>query len=150
MGVVCRSVKWKASSFACRLESIVLYYHCLLKSSGEVLYCCSSILTEFCDWSSTEIEVSYRQSIDLALPIDSDRLQTRLLGQSDVSFGVLRLSRRLFRTSYDWSNRLHFQSLARRRPSPCPVSIFFVHGTAALLPSGRDRMETSTFFWLLL
>ena len=105
-----------------RINSFILPLS--FKSSGEVLYCCSSTLTEFCDWSSIGIEVSYRQSIDLALPIDSDRLQMWLLGQSDVSFGVLRLSKCLFRTSYDWSNRLYFRSPARHRPPPHPVSIF--------------------------
>ena len=107
-----------------RINSFILPLS--FKSSGEVLYSCSSTLIEFCDWSSTGIEVSYRQSIDLALPIDSDRLQVWLLGQSDVSFGVLRLSRCLFRTSYDWSNRLYFRSPARHRPPPHPVSIFFL------------------------
>ena len=58
------------------------------------------------------------------MPIDSVRLQMRSLGQSDASFGFLRLSKRLFRASL--------------RPVPFP---FFVHGTAVLLPSGRDGME---------
>ena len=80
MGMVYWSVKWKASSFTCQLESIVLYCRHFLKSSGAVLYCRSLILGEFCDRGSTRIEVGYRQSIDLALPINSNRLQMRLLG----------------------------------------------------------------------
>ena len=36
-------------------------------------------LSKFCDWGSIEFEVSYRWSINLALPIDSDHLQMRSL-----------------------------------------------------------------------
>ena len=72
--------KGKASLSTHHLESIVSYCYGLLNCSGEVHYCCSSILSEFCDRGSTGFEVCYRQSIDLTLPIDSDRLQMRSLG----------------------------------------------------------------------
>ena len=72
--------KRKANTLTRRLESIVSYCYGLLNCSGAVNYCRSSILSEFCDRGSTGFEVCYRRSIDLALPIDSDRLQMRSLG----------------------------------------------------------------------
>ena len=72
--------KRKANTLTRRLESIVSYCYGLLNCFGAVNYCRSSILSEFCDRGPTGFEVCYRQTIDLALPIDSDRLQMRSLG----------------------------------------------------------------------
>ena len=79
MGVVCRRVKLESQLIhsLTRIDSFILPPS--LKSSEAVLYCCSSILGEFCDQGLTGIEVGYRQSIYL-VPIDSDRLQMQLLG----------------------------------------------------------------------
>ena len=77
-GIVCQRVKMESQ--IARSPARVLYCHGLLKSSEAVHYCLSLILRDFCNRGSTGIEVSYCQSINLALPIDSDHLQMRLLG----------------------------------------------------------------------
>ena len=133
--------KLKASSFTRRLESIVFYCYSLLNCSGAVHYCRSSILSEFCDRGSTGFEVRYRRSIDLALPIGSDRLQMRSLGQSDASFGFLRLLRH---ASYDWNSRLHVPS---RRPPTVPFPFLCMgNGRFSSVSMGRNGTKTSPFF----
>ena len=137
--------QWKANSFTCWLESIVLHSHNILKSSGVVHYCHSSILSEFCDRGSTRFEVYFQWSINLALPIDSDCLQVQSFGQSNASFDFLGLFRCLFRASYDWNSRLHVLLLS-------VLFQFIVQWNAHFTSfwTGQNGTKTSPSFWLLL
>ena len=84
--------------------------------------------------------------LDLEVPIDSDRLQMRSLGWSDASFGFLRLSKRLFRASYDWNSWLHFPSLACGRPPSRPVSIFWCMERLFYFHLNRMERKDHRFF----
>ena len=135
--------KLKASSFTCQLESIILYCYGHLNCAGEVHYFRSSILSEFSDRGSTGFKVCYQWLINLVLPIDSDRLQMRSLGESNASFGFLRLLRHHFRASYDSNSWLHV--LSRQR---LPVPFLFLcmgndHFTS--VSTGRNGTKTSPF-----
>ena len=126
-----------------RIDSFIQPWYS--KFLGAVNNCRSLIFGEFFNWGSTGINISYQRLINLALPIDSDRLQ---IGHSDASFGFLRLSRCLFCARCDWNSWLHILLLARRLiPFPffCAWSGCFISIWTAL-----NGMETSLFFWQLL
>ena len=116
--------KLKTSSFTCRVESIFLHSHRLPKSFETECYCRSLISSVFCDCGSAGIEVSYRRSIELALPINFDRLQMQMLGQNNAPFGLLRLFRCLVRASYNQDSRPHIPWHAHRCAPFCSVSTF--------------------------
>ena len=99
------------------------------------------ILSEFCHRGSTGFGVCYRRLIDLALPIDSDRLQVRSLGWSDSSFGSRSLG--MLATIDCTFRRIGL------RPSGFHSCVW---GTAVSLPSRWDRTEQNRhcFFLLLL
>jgi hypothetical protein len=118
------------------IESIVLYCYGLFRSSSLML------LFNFERVLRSRVEVHFRWSIDLALPIDSSRLQMRSLRYSDACFGFLRLFRSHFRVNYDWNNRLH---VPLRRPPPVPFPLLCV-GTAVSLPSRRGGTERKSLF----
>ena len=143
--MVCQRVK--ASSSTCRVESIVLHSHGLVKSFETVCYCRSSITSVLCDHGSAGIEVSCWWLIELALPIDPDRLQMQSLGQSNAPFILLRLFRCPVWASYDQDSQPHLLSLAHCHTLFCT---FFCACNGCSFLFRWNGTETSPFFHLLL
>ena len=116
--------KLKASSFTCRVKSIVLHCHSLLKSLRQYataalqFWACSEIAARLGlklainDWSSLHC-----QSTPIASKCNHSARIMLLLACLDFS-------RRLVRASYDQDSRPHLPSLACRHAPFCSVSVF--------------------------
>ena len=135
----------KASLFTCWLESIAMVF------KGEVYYCRSSILSKFCDWGLTGIEVSYwwfratnRLITSKYNHLDKAMLLLAFLDSSGVFFMLAMIG------------IVNCMFCCLPVAALCPIQFpFAMHGMTVLLPSGRDRTEWKRhqlfiFFVLLL
>ena len=68
----------RSLALASRLESMLFHRHLLLHSAGTLYYCRCSILSVFCNSSSSGIAFSYRRSIEL-VPLIRSRLPLNVI-----------------------------------------------------------------------
>ena len=81
--LMCKKMKGQLVHLPTSIDSFILSWSCIKNVLGQQL-----TTAALRSWVSFVI-VSYRWSIDIALPIDSDCLEMQSLGQSDASFGFL-------------------------------------------------------------
>ena len=147
LGVFCNVSKIKASSFARRLESILSHCYGLLNSAGTLYFCRSSNLSTFCDHGSTGNAFSYRRSIELVSPIDSDRRKMEQIDRNSAPFGFLGLSGILFELTTVGQVVRTFYPLPSLRYTPRSVSALLCTERAARFRSdGAERNGNVTVF----